>query len=72
MRRNMANRKAELCRCIDCAMAKVYQYGTDPVIAECDDGTRNVANSLVMCTRSEILREIRCIENLPKKYWFQK
>ncbi len=62
--------KAKTCFCIDCARAKVFQYEYDPIIAECDDGTRNVARAPVKCARSIALEKIRCIENLPKKIGF--
>ena len=64
--------KPRICYCIDCAIAKVYQFDTDPIIAECDDGTKNVALAPVMCNKSKPLTKIRCIENRPKIYWFQK
>ena len=64
--------KPKVCCCIDCAIATVYQYGYDPIIGECDDGTKNVACAPVLCSRFKILDKIRCIENRPKKYWFQK
>lgn len=57
----------KLCYCIDCSVAQVYQYDFDPIIAECDDGTRNVACAPVMCEKSETLDKIRCIENRKKK-----
>ena len=60
--------KPKICYCIDCAVAKVFQYEHDPIIAECDDGTRNVARAPVMCAKSKPLTEIRCIENRQKKY----
>lgn len=64
--------KPKVCLCLDCSRADVYQYGYDPIIAECDDGTKNVARAPVLCSRFKILDKIRCIENRPKKYWFQK
>lgn len=45
----------------------MLQYEHDPVLAECDDGVRNVASSPVMCARFVQFKGIRCIENLPKK-----
>lgn len=66
----MAERKkAEICFCHDCFRAKMLQYEFDPVLAECDDGTRNVASWPVMCVRHLDIppKTIRCIENLPKK-----
>lgn len=62
-----ADNKPKVCYCIDCAIAKVFQYAYDPIIAECDDGTRNVARAPVMCSRFKPLQKIRCIENRPKK-----
>jgi hypothetical protein len=59
--------KPKICYCIDCAVAQVFQFGYDPIIAECSDGTRNVALYPVMCAKSKPLKKIRCIENRPKK-----
>lgn len=59
--------KPVLCYCSECAIAKMLQYEHDPVLAECDDGVRNVASSPVMCARFVQFKGIRCIENLPKK-----
>ena len=56
--------------CIDCERAKVYQYGHDPIIGECDDGIRNVARFPVMCERFRQLKTIRCIENREKRIGF--
>lgn len=63
----MASNNKRICYCIDCAIAKVYQYDYDPIIGECDDGTRNIARAPVYCSRFKLLEKIRCIENRPKK-----
>ena len=62
--------KPVLCYCAECARAKMLQYEHDPVLAECEDGIRNVASSPVMCCKFIIFNGIRCIENLPKKIGF--
>jgi len=56
--------------CIDCAIAKVFQFDFDPIIAECSDGQRNVARYPVACKRFKPLRKIRCIDNRKKKIGF--
>lgn len=56
-----------MCYCTECGRAKLVQYDTDPVIAICDNGERNVASAPVMCKRSIKVTKVRCIENLPKK-----
>jgi len=64
--------KPKLCFCSDCDRANMIQYGYDPVLAECDDGIRNVASFPVVCARHKDMppKKIRCIENLPKKIGF--
>lgn len=67
--------KGEAHCCIDCLRADVFQYDYDPIIAECDDGQRNVALYPVLCNRflgletkdQKNKRFIRCIENRKKK-----
>jgi len=66
------NNTTQLRRCIDCGIAKVYQFGYNPIIAACDDGTKNVAQAPHHCNRFRMLAKIRCIENYQKKYWFEK
>ena len=67
--------KAETHCCLDCAMAQLFQYDFDPIIAECSDGQRNVARYPVLCNKFKGLetldkkekRFIRCIEVRKKK-----
>lgn len=56
-------RKPSVHCCIDCRIADVYQCGNNPIIARCDDGTKNVALCPVRCDRFKPLNKIRCIEN---------
>ena len=60
--------KASAHCCIDCEIANVFQYEYDPIIAECEDGERNVALYPVLCDKFKTLKKIRCIENREKKY----
>ena len=64
--------KPKICYCHDCLRAKLIQYEFDPVIAVCEDGTRNVASYPVKCAKHKDIppKQIRCIENLPKKIGF--
>lgn len=69
-RKKIETKTNEKCQCISCVHSTLYQWGTDPVIAECKlTGEREVANSIILCDNHEKAKVLpKPVKHFPNDY----